>query len=155
MKNAVPLEISALTIYDVDDVLKIEHSSFSDPYSREIFLQEINNPNAFYLIGRDGENTVCYAGFWRIFDEGHIMSIAVLPAERRKGYASQILYALIKKARDLGIRSMTLEVRASNTTAQSLYSKFGFEKGGIRRGYYADNGEDALILWNRDITNIT
>jgi ribosomal-protein-alanine N-acetyltransferase len=88
-----------------------------------------------------------YCGFWLILDEAHITNIAVHPEFRGKGYGKRLLQYVMERARRLGALKMTLEVRVSNHVAQSLYEKMGFVRSGVRKGYYTDNKEDALIMW--------
>lgn len=90
---------------------------------------------------------VGYGGVWLTVDEGHITTIASAPEVRRRGVGELLLNGLIDAARDLGANHLTLEVRVSNTPAQALYLKYGFEARGTRRRYYTDNNEDALIMW--------
>lgn len=90
---------------------------------------------------------VGYGGVWLALDEGHITTIASAPEARGRGIGELVLNGLIDAAGDLGARMLTLEVRVSNTVAQSLYLKYGFETRGTRRRYYTDNNEDALIMW--------
>lgn len=96
-------------------------------------------------------NIVGFAGLWLMVDEAHITTIATHPAYRRRGLGELLLTSLIDIAYDIGARQVTLEVRVSNTVAQNLYHKYGFREAGIRRRYYSDNGEDAIIMWTDDI----
>jgi ribosomal-protein-alanine N-acetyltransferase len=86
---------------------------------------------------------------WQVCDEGHITNIAVHPEFRRSGVGSALMEALLAEAENRGIAALTLEVRESNHCARSLYRKYGFEDGGMRKAYYADNNEDAVIMWKR------
>lgn len=88
-----------------------------------------------------------YIGVWSIADEGHINNVAVLPKYRRMHVGTILLNTMINATEEAGIVSHTLEVRASNEAAQSLYGRFGFKESGRRKGYYEDNGEDAIIMW--------
>jgi ribosomal-protein-alanine N-acetyltransferase len=103
--------------------------------------------------GSNGGNVrgkaVGYAGMWQVMDEGHITNIAVHPEFRNYGVGSALMEALLATARSRGIVALTLEVRRSNFAAQALYRKYGFAEGGMRKAYYADNREDALIMWKR------
>jgi len=99
------------------------------------------------------EYVVGFAGFWVMADEAHIISIAVRKEYYRQGIGERLLIALIELAMELGVRIITLEVRASNTAAQSLYSKYGFAQVGIRRGYYSDNREDGVLMSTEDINS--
>mgnify|MGYP005811059435 FL=1 len=101
---------------------------------------------AHYFIAREGDEIIGYAGFWNVSGEGDITNIAVDEKYRRKHIGSALLEALIKKAAALKLELLTLEVRRSNIAAQRLYAKYGFEEIGIRKGYYSNNREDALIM---------
>jgi len=135
--------------WHIDDIIVIEKLSFTIPWTKNAFLHELqNNKFAVYLSAKMGDRIVGYAGMWKIFDEGHITNVAVHPEFRRMGIGSMLLERLINLAKRDGITKMTLEVRQSNKAAQALYKKYGFKAAGIRKEYYADNGEDAVIMWN-------
>ena len=99
----------------------------------------------------ENEIVVGYAGMWKIQDEGHITNIAVHPEFRGVHIGKALMSQLINEARSLGVNSMTLEVRKSNIIARNLYESFGFKEAGVRKGYYADNKEDAIVMWNEQI----
>lgn len=137
---------------DIDAVLKIEHQSFSIPWSREAFEAEVcDNEIARYLVLINGEKVIGYGGMWIILDEAHVTNIAVLPSFRGRGLGKKLLAAMIETAKAGGAASMTLEVRASNEAAKKLYTGFGFKECGVRPGYYTDNREDAVIMWLESI----
>lgn len=136
----------------IDEIMVIENLSFKIPWSRQSMEDEIIGNNfACYLCAKLDGKVAGYAGMWQVFDEGHITNIAVHPEFRQSGIGSALLESLISHARNLGIGSMTLEVRKSNMPAQKLYRKFKFAEGGFRKAYYADNNEDALIMWREDL----
>ncbi|MGQ9778931.1 MAG: ribosomal protein S18-alanine N-acetyltransferase [Bacillota bacterium] len=142
------VKISPMTMADLDEVLAIENESFATPWSRASFLYELlENRRAVYLVAKEEGHVVGYVGMWAIFDEGHITNLAVHPRFRRRGIATLLLQELIHEAKRRGIAHLTLEVRRSNLGAQLLYAKHGFVTKGIRRRYYRDNDEDALIMW--------
>lgn len=146
------VEIVKMTEELIDDIMIVENLSFSVPWSRNAFLEEIkNNKFAVYIAAKVGERAVGYAGMWKVLDEAHITNIAVHPEFRNAGIGSLLMETLIDMAKKEGITSMTLEVRKGNINAQRLYFKYGFTVEGIRKGYYSDNGEDALILWKNDL----
>lgn len=133
---------------DIKDILVIETLCFSVPWSEAAFLDELlTNAVAKYLVVEYDNHAIGYVGVWRILDEGHITNIAIHPSFQRKGIACELLKALIQDLEDENITKMTLEVRASNKPAINLYHEFGFKKAGIRKGYYEDNKEDAIIMW--------
>lgn len=133
---------------DIEDVLEIEKTSFSTPWSKEAFTLEITKNNlARYIVAEVEKEVVAYGGIWFIIDEGHITNIAVHEKYRGLGIGNKIVEGLIYRCIDRDIRAMTLEVRKSNEVAKSLYKKYGFKECGIRPGYYSDDNEDAIIMW--------
>lgn len=132
---------------DLDSILDVEHSCFSIPWTRGMFEDELYNPNAIYLVALVNDTIVGYAGMWKILDEGHITNVAVHPDYRRNGLGKRLIQGLILKSKILGLKALTLEVRRSNEPAISLYEGFGFRVEGLRKKYYSDNNEDALIMW--------
>ncbi|NLM74304.1 MAG: ribosomal protein S18-alanine N-acetyltransferase [Clostridiaceae bacterium] len=132
---------------DLESIMELEHLCFSIPWTRGMFEEELLNPGAIYIVA-EVEGRICgYAGMWKVIDEGHITNIAVHPDYRRRGYGAALIENLISIARNNGINAITLEVRPSNRAAISLYERFGFKTFGRRKNYYADNNEDALIMW--------
>ncbi|GEA14084.1 ribosomal-protein-alanine acetyltransferase [Moorella sp. E308F] len=132
----------------LDGVLAIERVSFSTPWTRHSFLNEIYNNNfAYYYVALAGRQVIGYAGMWIILDEAHITNVAVHPRYRGRRLGELLLKVLMQEAVRLGADRMTLEVRVSNRPAQRLYERLGFARAGIRKGYYNDNREDAIIMW--------
>jgi ribosomal-protein-alanine N-acetyltransferase len=135
---------------DIDQVLEIEHRSFTTPWSREAFYNELNmNKFAVYIVLEVDKKVVGYCGVWVVIDEAHITNIAILPEYRGRKFGEALMQNLFDVAKTMGAKSMTLEVRVTNYVAQALYRKFGFQKGGLRKNYYTDNQEDALVMWVR------
>lgn len=133
---------------DIDQILKIEELSFATPWTRQSFENELNlNQFAVYLVLEKEGQVIGYCGMWLIVDEAHITNIAVLPEFRGQKLGEAILRMIMEVAKKRAAKTMTLEVRVSNTVAQSLYRKLGFINGGIRKNYYTDNYEDALVMW--------
>lgn len=133
---------------DIDQILKIEELSFATPWTRQSFENELKlNQFAVYLVLEKEGQILGYCGMWLIVDEAHITNIAVLPEFRGQKLGEAILRMIMEVAKKKGAKTMTLEVRVSNTVAQSLYRKLGFMNGGIRKNYYTDNYEDALVMW--------
>lgn len=145
------ISISLMTKEDVSDVLNISLLSLNESFSEDAFLKELSNPVAKYLVAKSNNVIVGFIGIWTILDEAHIMNIAVHPQFRNRGIGSLILEFLISKLESFGLKSITLEVRSSNIVAQSLYEKYGFKEEGIRKRYYSNNKEDAIIMWYRSI----
>lgn len=136
---------------DIKPMAEMDILCFSAPWSEESFRKEIKeNRLAFYIVAEINGRMVGYAGLWSIVDEGHITNVAVHPDFRRKGIGEALITVLLSHTRENGILSHTLEVRASNDAAISLYSKFGFVPAGLRKNYYEDNGEDAIIMWRTE-----
>lgn len=132
---------------DLDEILEVEMSCFKTPWTRHMFEDELYNSNAYYFVVNVNEKIVGYVGFWKIIDEAHITNVAIHKDYRRLGYGRALITAMLNKAKELEIIAITLEVRVSNLDAISLYESFGFVSSGVRRGYYSDNNEDALIMW--------
>lgn len=146
------IEILSLKLEHIDSVLKIDALSFPTPWSRESFEREIEiNKFARYVVAKKDGVIIGYAGMWLILDEGHITNIAVHPEHRGIGAGNLLLEALIELCKLEQITSITLEVRKSNLVAQSLYTKYGFVEQGIRKSYYGDNKEDAVIMWKHSV----
>ncbi len=140
--------IRPMTIKDIDQVRVIERLSFTNPWSQKAFEDELQaNDFAHYFVAVKDEKIVGYAGMWLILDEAHVTNIAVLPSCRGQGIGEKLTLQLIFEAVKRGADKITLEVRVSNLPAQRLYKKLGFSKMGIRKGYYTDNNEDAIIMW--------
>lgn len=138
-------------VCDADDIYEIEKLCFPDPWSRDSILYELEeNPRAFYIVAELDGRVVGYAGLWWIGDEGHITNVAVRPGYRSRKIASGIISVMLDFTLQEGIKHHTLEVRKSNEAAIGLYEKYGFETEGIRKGYYLNNGEDALIMWRHE-----
>lgn len=140
-----------MTITDIPAVLAVEQASFPTPASEQLYRHELTgNPLAHYQVlledAGHAEEVVGYAGFWLIAGEVHISTIAVRPDRRRRGLGEWLLLNLLLLACDLAPLLVTLEVRRSNRVARNLYAKYRFEEVGVRRGYYRDTGEDALLL---------
>lgn len=144
------INIFPMTYEDIDDVLAISFLSFPISWSRESFITELENNFAYYVVAKSNNIITGFGGTWIIIDESHITNIAVHPSFRGLGIGELILKSLIDLGISHFISSMTLEVRASNAIAISLYNKLDFKEEGRRKRYYEDNGEDALILWKRN-----
>ena len=143
------MEILPMTEQDIKKLALLDKACFSRPWSENSFREELQNDIAVYYVAHDGERVVGYAGLWRICDSADITNIAVLKEYRRQGIATALLKALIKKARELEMTSLTLEVRETNKGAIELYRSFGFEIIGRRKRFYQDPEEDALIMIKR------
>lgn len=133
---------------DVAEVLMIERASFTLPWTEDAFKNEFSqNKFAVYIGLEDDGKLIGYCGVWVIVDEAHITNIAVLPDYRGKSLGEALMKKIMETAAEIGAKTMTLEVRVTNHIAQSLYRKLGFQDGAIRKNYYSDNQEDALVMW--------
>ena len=147
------IKVAPMKLEDLNEVLEIEVLAFATPWSRNSFLYELlENERAFYLTAKNEYGRVIgYVGMWIVFDEGHITNLATHPQYRRQGVARKLMNELIAVSKERGVRYLTLEVRRTNNEAQELYQKLGFVHMGVRRKYYLDNNEDALIMWKGPI----
>lgn len=136
-----------MNIDDVQVVAGIEKATFAKPWSMADFTYEMeSNPVARYVVAEQAEQVLGFAGAHIILDEGHITNVAVLKEARGQGIGRKLMNALIQYAANLGVRYLTLEVRAGNEPAIALYRSLGFIKVTVRKKYYNDNGEDALLM---------
>lgn len=133
---------------DADGVEAVEKATFAIPWSRQSFWEEAASERTYYLLALDDASVIGYAGVWLVADEAQITNVAIAPAYRGRGIGHQMMAELIRIVKERGAAAMTLEVRPSNAAAIALYTGFGFRNAGLRKGYYQDNGEDAMIMWN-------
>jgi ribosomal-protein-alanine N-acetyltransferase len=140
-------EIRPLQLRDLSAIEEIERRSYPTPWSRSMFAGELAKPSSICLGAFEGERLVGYLIVSRYVDAWHVMNVAVAADCRRRGVASELLGALFERTSADDRRGYTLEVRVSNAGAIALYERLGFERRGVRRGYYTDNREDALIMW--------
>jgi len=145
--TAVALEIRGLQAKDLGAIEAIEQRAYPTPWSRSMFASELAKPTSICLGAFEGVELIGYIINSRYVDAWHIMNVAVDPGHQRRGVATRLLERLFELTRDDERRGYTLEVRVSNDSAIRLYEQLGFEARGIRRGYYTDNREDALIMW--------
>lgn len=146
--DATALTIRRMTLQDIDGVMQVELVAFTAPWSRQAFMTElVDNQFARYIVAEYRGRIIGYAGVWMIVDEGHVTNIAVHPEFRGLHLGERIFTSLMSICLAQGGIRMTLEVRVSNHVAQKLYRKLGFVSVGVRKGYYTDNQEDALIMW--------
>ncbi|WP_299994774.1 ribosomal protein S18-alanine N-acetyltransferase [uncultured Clostridium sp.] len=135
----------------INGVYNLSKECFAIPWTLDSITNELNNPLAKYIIAEDLETNevIGFVGVWIVAGEGDITNIAVNPKYRKHGVASNLLLNLLDICKSLNCNDITLEVRESNIPAQNLYKKFDFKEEGIRKGYYSDNGENAIIMWKR------
>jgi ribosomal-protein-alanine N-acetyltransferase len=151
------LAIEPMREADVPVVQEIERFVFSSPWPRNAYYRELSSRNnSYYVVLRryhqaGDEETVGYAGMWRMHEEAHVTTIGVRHDLHHQGYGRVLFAGLLQAAYEMGARWVTVEVRASNDNAQRMYEGFGFKVIGRRKGYYTDNGEDALVMWSDSI----
>ena len=147
--SLAPFTLRRLELADLDAVESIERASYPAPWSRGMFTTELAKPTSRSLAALDGESgeLVGYLILSRYVDAWHVMNVAVAPGHRRRGIASALLDRMLEETSVDAQRGYTLEVRVSNEGAIALYEGFGFRSSGLRRGYYTDNREDAIIMW--------
>ena len=141
--------IKPLTEEYVDQVCVLEEEAFSMPWHKESFLEMIANENACYLVALIGEEVVASCGLRHIVGEGEITNVVTKNTMRGKGIGRQILLQLLEEGTKMGAEAFTLEVRVSNAPAIHLYESLGFVSEGIRKNFYEEPTEDALIMWKR------
>jgi ribosomal-protein-alanine N-acetyltransferase len=148
----VEIELSPMRRRHVRDVLSIEREVYPRPWSAALFFSEIaQRSTRYYLVAHALRQLVGYGGLMCQHDEGHITTLAVRPDFQHQHIGSRILVALVAEARRRGMVSLALEVRVANWPAQRLYSWFGFRPVGVRKNYYSETGEDALVMWVEDV----
>jgi len=153
MPEALGLSIDPMRREDVDHVLDIERAVFPVPWSRRAFLNEVEDAaTSIARVARRSGRVIGYAIAWKVVEELHIGNLAVAPRERRRGVARSVLDHVLNAAADLGLQYATLEVRVSNLAAIALYEACGFRPIALRRGFYPDNGEDAMVML-RDVAS--
>jgi [ribosomal protein S18]-alanine N-acetyltransferase len=145
--TALAVEIRRLSIGDLPEIEEIEQRAYRTPWSRSMFASELAKGTSVCLGAFEGDQLVGYIVNSRYVDAWHVMNVAVDPAYQRRGIATRLLERLFELTDEDDGRGYTLEVRVSNREAIRLYEKLGFQRHGIRRGYYTDNREDALIMW--------
>jgi len=140
---------------DIPAVMELERLAFSPGWSPTTFERELtHNGMARYIVLESESGKIQgFAGLWLMVDEAHVVTVAVLPELRRRGYGRLLVHALVELAHDCGMTSATLEVRESNVAARKLYAGYGFHEVGLRKRYYADNGEDAVIMTTEEFTS--
>lgn len=151
---ATPVVVTPMRRRHLRQVLRIDHQVYPRPWSLGLYLGELATTDGrSYVIARQGPQVVGYAGLMVLAGDAHITTVAVAPAHQRQGIATRLMLVMARDAVALGAERITLEVRASNHGAQRLYSRFGFAPAGVRKAYYVDNREDAVIMWAIDVAS--
>lgn len=152
------LTVGSLSSSDMAHVMEIERASYAAPWSIAMFTVELGKRHSHCIGAWEGEQLVGFLICSRFYDTWHLLNLAVTPARRRHRIAATLIAELLRRLEEAAILTstamppVTLEVRASNTAAQELYSRFGFLQAGVRTAYYPDNGEDALLMWRTAAT---
>lgn len=141
--------IQIMTVDDLNQVAAIEQSIFSEPWSRQDFLQSLQDENNLYLVAKQQGEVIGYCGYWGVAGDGYIYNVAVKPEHRRQQVGLLMLKELIKLGKEMGITAFSLEVRVTNLAAITLYERLGFTSAGIRKDFYSKPNEDAVIMWLR------
>ena len=148
MKTLVEtISIEPMLASDLDVVYRIDHRCFPLSWQKTAFQTELGNRSACYLVARLNEKVVGFGGIWAVAKEAHLTTIAVDPDFQGRKIGEKLLLDLIEECLFMKASHITLEVRESNFTAQNLYRKYGFVNAALRRNYYTDNGENALVMW--------
>ena len=133
-------------------VLRIENQVYPRPWSLGLFMSELSmRTGRIYLVARVGPTVVGYAGLLFSLEDGHITTIAVDPQWHRAKIGTRLLAQLARRSIAAGAKNLTLEVRVSNEGAQAMYRQFGFVPAGVRKGYYVETNEDAIVMWAHDV----
>lgn len=152
MQVAHRLALARMTPDDIAIVQQIERDIFPSVWPRNAYANELSqNPGAWYIVLRSDTEVVGYGGVWTMAHEAHVTTLGVRAQDQGRGYGKVLLTALMKRAYETEARWVTLEVRQTNTVAIHMYEAFGFKAIGRRRGYYTDNGEDAIVMWSDSI----
>lgn len=139
--------IEELNLTHIDEICEIEKRCFSDAWSRQSFIEELDNENSVFLVIKIDDMIVSYGGFWYIVDEAQIMNVAVDIDYKGMKISHILMDEMIQRAKEKDMATMSLEVRVSNEVAINLYKGHGFEIVGVRKQYYQDNKEDAYIMY--------
>jgi ribosomal-protein-alanine N-acetyltransferase len=150
--SPLPVRIGPMRRRHLPAVLRIERQVYPRPWTMGLYLGELALPTSrAYVVAKIGNRVVGYGGVMFGFDEGHVTTIAVDPPLQGHRLGSRLLLVLAGRAVARGMRSLTLEVRVSNVGAQAMYRKFGFAPAGVRKNYYPEVNEDALVMWAHDV----
>src|SRR5919108_2015128 len=149
---APDIEITRMRRRHLRGIMAIERQVYPRPWSPSLFVSEMTSGRSrAYLVALDGRAVIGYAGLISYGDEAHVTTIAVDPEHQRLKIGTRLLYVLVRQAIEIGARAVSLEVRVTNWGAQRLYGRFGFRPVGVRRNYYQETNEDALVMWTEDI----
>ena len=151
---AATLRFETLNEGHLPAILAIENEVNGSPWSERSFRNEIDHPHGLFRVALEGGEVVGYGGAWLVIDEAHVTNVAVAPSSQRRGIGRRLMVEILRTARDAGMTCSTLEVRAGNSAALHLYESLGFERSAVRRGYYPDNKEDAVVMWRHALDHL-
>ena len=149
--RSTPVVVAPMRRRHLRGVLNIEEATSSTPWSLGLFLAEAKRQERVYLVARSGHRVVGFAGLLFVLTDGHVTTVAVDPEAQGAGVGTRLMLVLMRRAIERGAEGVTLEVRPTNEPALALYRRFGFAPAGVRKGYYRDPVEDALVLWVHDV----
>src|SRR5690606_13509998 len=149
MMGAPTVALRAMTAADVDSAHALEQRVYPQAWSRQVFVEELAQPNRHYAVAEIGGDFAGYGGVMVVGDEAHTTTVVVAPEHRQSRVGTRLMLELVERALESGAEALTLEVRVSNEAAQALYRRFGMAPVGVRKAYYVD--EDALIMWAHEI----
>ena len=147
--NMTEMHIRPMELKDVPKVVEVDQASFPTPWKQETYEHEIstNNYAQYFIVETEDGHLIGYVGLWLVLEEAQITNIAIHPKYRGYKIGEKLFGFAMQYAMNQGAKRLSLEVRVSNIIAQKMYRKFGLVPGGIRKGYYPDNGEDAIVMW--------
>lgn len=151
-RTLASLRLVPLAAEHLEAVLEVERASQGSPWSEASFRNELDHQEGLFLVALLQGKPVGYGGIWIISDEAHVVNIAVHPDHRRGGIGWKLMIELLLRAQEKGATCSTLEVRESNDAAIRMYERLGYERCGVRKNYYPDNKEAAVIMWLHDLT---
>jgi ribosomal-protein-alanine N-acetyltransferase len=148
------LRLAQMDMDDVPEIMAVDRLCFRAPWSENAYQSELKNSVAFYLVARCDGVLVGFGGAWLVMDEAHVTTLGVHPDYRGRGIGERLFAEMLAEAIRRGVQRASLEVRESNDSARRLYEKYGFTPVARRRGYYSDNGEDAVVMWVDNLTSL-
>jgi ribosomal-protein-alanine N-acetyltransferase len=152
LSEALHVDVVQMRRRHLRSVLRIESHVYPRPWTLPLFMSELAlRTTRVYIVAKVGTSVVGYAGLMLVGEDGHVTTIAVDPTWQRRGVGARLLVTLSRAGIERGCRGLTLEVRMSNAGAQAMYRRFGYAPAGVRKGYYAETNEDALVMWAHDV----
>lgn len=147
------VQFQSLKPEHIPEILEIEQREQGAPWSEQSFRNELSNAVSYFLVGLHQSQVIAYGGLWLVVDEAHVTTVMVAPEFRRHGIGKQLMHRLLEHAQEAGMSCSTLEVRAKNTPAIKLYEQLGYVQAAVRKKYYPNDNEDAIVMWLYDLAN--